>query len=108
MKIAHLHIARVLTLNGKEETRDKSTLVAQVKDGYIDYTLWGGWTSDGTRFSLANLGTRDGRKWGWTPPLPVTSKGKTKEEFVKELIGIINDETFYTVLDEVKPVSFAG
>jgi len=106
MKIAHLHIARVLTLNGKEEIRDKSTLVAHVKNGYINYTMWGGWTSDGTLFSLANLGTRNSREWN--PPLPVTTKEKTKEAFVKELINTINDETFYTVLDEVKPVAFAG
>ena len=104
MKIAHLHIANTGPYEDKIE--DKKTLVAQVKNGYIDYTLWGGWTSDGTLFALSNLGCRNSREWN--PPLPVTTTYKTKEEFVSYLINVIHDETFYTVIDEVKPVAFAG
>ena len=79
MKIAHLHLT--------SSSGGKSTLICTLKDGSIDYDFYSGYMSSGQGQSLSNLQC--------TLPIEKQSDQETKEQFVKRLIKVINNESIY-------------
>ena len=100
MKIAHLHLI--------DSLKNKKTLSVRLVGGFLDYSLYGGWSSSGTPFALSNLGSItlpvSPELWSWSWP---DGAKVSKELFVEMLIEMINDETTYNVVRNVKPVEFA-
>tara|TARA_R110002051_G_scaffold11327_1_gene41357 strand:- start:1480 stop:1818 length:339 start_codon:yes stop_codon:yes gene_type:complete len=109
-KIAHFHIGEnkydyenkcweqvdpVVTIYRSECLTLICTLL---EGGHLDYTLYSGWSSSGTRFALTNLPV----------DLPVykSHPEQTEEEFVQELVDRINETNLYRVVKQVEKVTF--
>jgi len=85
MKIAHLHL--------QDGFGNKSTLICNLIDRSIKYTLYGGTSSSGTPFALSNLQC--------TLPVNKINMNETKEEFKNRLIDIINKHSVERVIDDI-------
>ena len=92
LKIIHLHL--------KSNMGNKLSLTCHITDNRsLKYQLWGGWSSSGTPNALSNLGC----------DLPI-EKHKPDQDignFKHLLKRTINEESFYSVVHEVKPVVFS-
>ena len=91
IKIIHLHL--------KGSMGNKLSLTCHLTDnGSLKYQLWGGWSSGGIPNALSNLGC----------DLPI-EKHKPDQDignFKHLLKRTINEESFCSVVHEVKPVVF--
>ena len=108
-RIAHLHIGRnkynyedkcweevdpVVTRNNGHAM----TLICDLNGGYLDYTLYSGWSSCGTCFALTNLAV--------DLPVHQSHPEQTKKEFTQELVDRINATNLYRVVKQVEKVTF--
>ena len=74
------------------------TLICSLNNGHIEYVLYSGWSSSGTRFALTNLPVE--------LPVHKSHPEQTKEEFVQELVDRINATNLYRVVKQVEKVTF--
>lgn len=91
MKILHLHLT--------DYNKNQYTLVCNLLNGSIVYTLYSGWGSSGIPCSIRNL--QVGFRYGSVLPLE-TLEGETKEQFTERVIGIINDDSVKKVVKKVE------
>jgi hypothetical protein len=76
---------------------DKKTLICGLKNNAIRYVFYGGTADGGTPYSLNNLQCR----------LPIEpNEDESMEDFGRRIKGIINKDSVYNVIHEVKPVKF--
>jgi hypothetical protein len=85
MKLCHLHLGSAMG--------NSLTLICNLVEGSIKYTLYGGHSSSGTPNSLSNLQC--------TLPVDKISKNETKEQFVQRIKDVINNKSVYRVVNEV-------
>lgn len=90
MKLLHLHL--------RDSMKNKSTLIARLKDGSISYTFYRGTTSSGMGLSLRNIQFYDvvngSMKWDDNKSLPIENlPNETKEEFKQRVIDMLNNST---------------
>lgn len=96
MKLAHLQLHSSL--------KHKRTLIANLKDGSIHYTLFTGWANYGTGCSLGDL--QVGYKHGSVLPLD-NARELSVEEWRGYVVDIINSDSTYRVIQIVpNKVSF--
>ena len=86
MKIAHLQLL--------DSMRNKRTLIANLKDGSIQYSLFTGWGNYGAGCSLGDLQVGD--KHDSRLPLD-NERGLTVEGWRDYLVDIINNDSTYQV-----------
>jgi len=75
-----------------------TTLICTLEGGHLDYTLYSGWSSSGTRFALTNMAV--------DLPVHKAHPEQTEEEFVQELVDRINATNLYRVVKQVEKVTF--
>ena len=90
MKVCHLHL--------KSAMGNSLTLICNLVEGSIKYTLYSGHSSSGTPFSLSNLQC--------TLPVEKISESETKEQFVQRIKDTINNKSVCRVVNEVQQVIF--
>lgn len=103
-KILHLHL--------EDGYGNLSTLICNLKDGSIRYTLYGGTGSSGTPFALSNIQFFDlvngNINWDRNKSLPVDTRlGETEEEFKERIINMLNHSTKKVVNVVSNEVTFA-
>lgn len=92
LKIIHLHLKGSVMGN-------RLSLTCHLTDnGSLIYRLWGGWSSSGTPNALSNL--------GFDLPIEKHKPDQDIGNFKHLLKRSINEESFYSVVREVKPVVF--
>lgn len=102
-KLLHLHL--------KDGYGNKETLICRLKNGSIIYTLYGGWGSSGTPFSLRNIQFYDrvNGNIDWIPnrSLPIENlEGETVDEFKSRVINMLNNSTSKVVKEVSTEVTF--
>lgn len=85
MKLCHLHLS--------DPHGNPSTLICNLKEGSISYTLYGGHSSSGMGHSLSNLQC--------TLPVDKISESETKEQFVQRIKDTINQKSVCRVVNQV-------
>ena len=90
MKLAHLQLHDSLS--------NKFTLVANLKDGSIQYSLFTGWANYGTGCSLSNL--QVGYKHGSILPLD-NERELSVDAWRGYVIDILNNDSVYEVVNIV-------
>jgi hypothetical protein len=76
---------------------NKSTLTCRLKAGRIRYTYFSSWNGSGVPYSLSNLQCQ----------LPMETRlGETEDEFIENLIRVINKESVVTVKHLAKKTTF--
>ena len=103
-KILHLHL--------KDTMGNMSTLICNLVDGSIKYTMYGGTGSSGTGFSLSNIQFYDvvdgNMVWQRDGSLPVsTLEGETLDQFKDRVINMLNNSTEKVVNSIATEVKFA-
>lgn len=84
-RIAHLQL--------QDPFGNKSTLICNLRNGSIEYFLYGSWNSSGIPHSLSNLQC--------TLPVDKTSKEETRDQFVQRLIDTINAKSVKRVVNVI-------
>ena len=89
-KLLHLHL--------KDSMGNMSTLICNLIDGSIRYTLYGGTGSSGTPYSLRNIQYYDvvngNMRWDGNRSLPIDIlEGETLKEFKDRVISMLNNST---------------
>lgn len=90
MKLAHLQL--------HDSMENKRTLIANLKDGSIHYSLFTGWANYGGGCSLSDL--QVGYKHGSVLPLD-NARELSVEEWRGYVIDIINNDSTYEVIQIV-------
>ena len=90
MKLAHLQL--------HDSLKNKFTLIANLKEGSIHYSLLTGWANYGTGCSLANL--QVGYKHGSILPLD-NERELSVEAWRGYVIDILNNDSTYEVINIV-------
>ena len=103
-KIFHFHL--------EDGYGNAKTLVCQLVNGSIKYSLYSGYGSSGTPFSLSNIQYYDivdgNKKWNFNASLPVdTLEGETKEQFKQRVKDMLNNSTVSVVGEVSTNVTFA-
>ena len=74
------------------------TLICNLEGGHLNYILYGGWSSSGTPYALTHLPVE--------LPVHKSHPEQTEEEFVQELVDLINATNLYRVVKQVEKVTF--
>jgi len=90
MKLAHLQL--------HDSLKNKFTLIANLKEGSIHYSLFTGWANYGTGCSLANL--QVGYKHGSVLPLD-NERELSVDAWRGYVIDILNNDSVYEVVNIV-------
>lgn len=85
MKLCHLHLS--------DPYGNPTTLICNLTEGSIRYTMYGGHSSSGMGHSLSNLQC--------TLPVDKISDKETKEQFVQRVIDTINQKSVCRVVNQV-------
>jgi hypothetical protein len=103
-KLFHFHL--------EDGMKNKETLVCNLIDGSIKYSLYGGHGSSGTPFALSNIQFFDrvngNINWKRGRSLPVdTLHNETKEQFKYRVKAMLNNSTAKVVGEVNTNVTFA-
>lgn len=92
MKIFHLQLVNY--------NNNQYTLVCNLLNGSLNYTLYQGWGSSGIPCGVESY-LQVGFRYGSALPLE-TLEGETKEDFTERVINIINDDSVLKVVKKLK------
>jgi hypothetical protein len=103
-KLFHLHL--------QDSMGNKQTLICRLKDGSINYILYGGTGSSGMPFALSNIQfykLENGNMcWMRDARLPVENlEGETLEQFKDRVIDMLNHSTEKVIREVNTNVKFA-
>ncbi len=93
-----------------QSLQDRKSLAVQVnKDGYVKYSLWLGWNTDGKPECLSSLsiyqrGLDEDARHGRLPSSPL--EGESTEEFGKRVMEVITNHSKFNIKEIVRPFKF--